>query len=171
MGFTPANATWQNNVSEVQCTREVNRKRALKFCIGENVLTLSEIQTVCYEAANLLNERRINRHPWMPEDDTYLCPNDLFLGRSTSRVPSGPIQHVQGNERPTTIWAHTRNNQSVLEEVDYRLLSQPNSKAKVVHLKTKRTGRRYCPGPVVRKRVSATKIKLLTRDWVYLRKD
>lgn len=26
------------------------------------------------------------------QDDTYLCPNDLLLGRATSRVPSGPFK-------------------------------------------------------------------------------
>ena len=50
---------------------------------------------VCYEAANLVNERPIGRHPTSPEDGTYLCPNDLLLGRSTSRVPSGPFRETR----------------------------------------------------------------------------
>ena len=46
---------------------------------------------MCFEAANLVNERPIGRHPTSPDDESYLCPNDLLLGRSTSRVPSGPF--------------------------------------------------------------------------------
>ena len=45
---------------------------------------------MCYETANLLNERPIGRHPTSP-DDKYLCPNDLLLGRSTSKIPIGPF--------------------------------------------------------------------------------
>ena len=41
---------------------------------------------------NLINERPIGTHPKSPEDGTYLCPNDLLLGRATSRVPSGPFR-------------------------------------------------------------------------------
>ena len=55
-------------------------------------MTVSELQTVCFEAANLVNERPIGRHPTSPDDGTYLCPNDLLLGRATSRVPSGPFR-------------------------------------------------------------------------------
>ena len=42
------------------------------------------------EVANLLNERPIGRHPKDIEDSTYLCPNDLLLGRASGRAPSGP---------------------------------------------------------------------------------
>ncbi|KAJ8023689.1 hypothetical protein HOLleu_36196 [Holothuria leucospilota] len=44
-----------------------------------------------YEVANLINEKPIGRHPTEPEDGSYLCPNDLLLGRSSSRVPDGPF--------------------------------------------------------------------------------
>ena len=49
----------------------------------------SKLQPVCFEAANLINERPIGRHPTSSDDELYLYPNDLLLGRSTSRVPSG----------------------------------------------------------------------------------
>ena len=58
-------------------------------------MTFSELQTVCFEAANLVNERPIGRHPTSPDDDSYLCPNDLLLGRSTSRVPSGSFTQTE----------------------------------------------------------------------------
>ena len=47
---------------------------------------------MCYETAYLLNERPIGRHPTSP-DDKYLCPNDLLLGRSTSKIPSRPFTY------------------------------------------------------------------------------
>ncbi|KAL9953949.1 hypothetical protein ACROYT_G041431 [Oculina patagonica] len=67
-------------------------KRAITLAIGENVLTFSELQTIYFEAANLVNERPIGRHPTTTDDGAYLCPNDLLLGRSTPRVPSGPFR-------------------------------------------------------------------------------
>ena len=33
-------------------------------------------------------------HPRDPEDGVYLSPNDLILGRSTSRIPSGPFDET-----------------------------------------------------------------------------
>lgn len=70
------------------------------MAIGENTLTFSELQTVCYEVANLVNERPIGRHPTSPEDGTYLSPNDLLLGRSSSRIPSGPFkEHLTLRQR------------------------------------------------------------------------
>ena len=87
--FSSADAPWQNGVSEALIK---STKRAITAAISESILTFSELQTVCYEAANLLNERPIGRHPTSP-DDKYLCPNDLLLGRSTSRIPNGPFTH------------------------------------------------------------------------------
>ena len=86
--FTPADAPWQNGTSE-SLIRSV--KRSLKAAIGESILTFSELQTVLFEVANLINERPIGRHPRSAEDSSYLCPNNLLLGRSTTRVPSGPF--------------------------------------------------------------------------------
>ena len=90
--FSSADAPWQNGISEALIK---SVKIAITLAIGESVMTFSELQTVCFEAANLINERPIGRHPTSPDDESYLCPNDLLLGRSTSRVPSGPF--VQTN--------------------------------------------------------------------------
>ena len=95
--FTPADAPWQNGISEALIKTV---KRALTLAIGENTLTFSELQTVCYEVANLVNERPIGRHPTSPEDGTYLSSNDLLLGRSSSRIPSGPFkEHLTLRQR------------------------------------------------------------------------
>ena len=86
--FTPADAPWQNGVTEA-LIRSV--KWAIEFSIGGNALTFSELQTVLFKIANLLNEKLTGRHPTSPEDGAYLCPNDLLLGRATSRMPNGPF--------------------------------------------------------------------------------
>ena len=78
--FSSADAPWQNGVSEALIK---SIKKAITIAIDENVMTFSELQTVCFEAANLVNER--------PDDESYLYLNDVLLGRSASRVPSGPF--------------------------------------------------------------------------------
>ena len=87
--FAPADAPWQNGVPEA-LVKSV--KRAITAAVSDHVMTFSELQTVCFEVANLVNERPIGRHPTSPDDGTYLCPNDLLLGRATSRVPSRPFR-------------------------------------------------------------------------------
>ena len=44
-----------------------------------------------FEVAQLVNSRHIERHHTNPEEGTYLCPNDLLLGRSSPRIPQGPF--------------------------------------------------------------------------------
>ena len=87
--FAAADAPWQNGVSEA-LVKSV--KRGITAAISDHVMTFSELQTVGFEVANLVNERPIGRHPTSPDDGTYLSPNDLLLGRATSRVPSGPFR-------------------------------------------------------------------------------
>ena len=60
-------------------------------CYWESVLRYSELLTLLYEVANLLNERPIGKIPKYVDDGSYLSPNDLLLGRATSRIPSGPF--------------------------------------------------------------------------------
>ena len=86
--FSPADGPWQNGCAEA-LVKSV--KKAIIGAIGTQVLTLPEIQTVCFEAANLVNERPIGRHPTDPSDGVYLCPNHLLLGRASNRAPSGPF--------------------------------------------------------------------------------
>ncbi len=73
--FTPADAPWQNGISEALIK---SVKRPITAAIGQNIMTFSELQTVCFEVANLMNERPIGRHPTSPEDGAYLCPNDIL---------------------------------------------------------------------------------------------
>ena len=92
--FTTPDAPWQNGCSEA-LIRTV--KRILKQLIKDQVLSFSELQTVFYEIANLMNERPIGAHPTDPNEGSYLSPNHLLLGRATARVPSGPFKEATMN--------------------------------------------------------------------------
>ncbi|XP_033111023.1 uncharacterized protein LOC117112078 [Anneissia japonica] len=67
-------------------------KLALKKAVGEQKLTPFELHTCFQEIANLVNERPIGRIPNDPDDGKYVCPNDILLGRASSRVPQGPFR-------------------------------------------------------------------------------
>ncbi|XP_045139268.1 uncharacterized protein LOC123520764 [Portunus trituberculatus] len=82
-----ADAPWYNGCCE-SLIRLV--KRGLTRVIGESILTFGELQTVLYETANLINERPIGIKPGNCIDlGTYLCPNELILGRASVKVPHG----------------------------------------------------------------------------------
>ena len=79
-----ADAPWENGLSE-SLVKLV--KKNISLLIGNHALTFAELQTILFEIANLLNERPIGIHPSDPEEGTYLCPNDLLLGRASTRAP------------------------------------------------------------------------------------
>ena len=61
--FMPANAPWQSGCAEAMVK---GVKKSVKGAIGEQVLLYSKLQTVFSEAANLVNEKPIARHPTEP---------------------------------------------------------------------------------------------------------
>ena len=70
-------------------------KKALKKAIGDTVLAPFELYICLLEVANLVNQRPIGRIPNDPDDGTYLCPNDILLGRASSTVPQGPFRRTE----------------------------------------------------------------------------
>ena len=70
-------------------------KKALQKVIGNQVLSPFELYTYLLEVANLVNSRPIGRVPNDPDDGTYISPNDILLGRSTSEVPQGPFRETK----------------------------------------------------------------------------
>ena len=67
-------------------------KSALKKAVGSQVLTPLELYTILLEVANLVNQRPIGRIPNDPDDGSYICPNDILLGRASSGIPQGPFK-------------------------------------------------------------------------------
>ena len=92
--FSPADAPWYNGAVEALVK---STKRALHVAIGDNVLKPLELQTVMFEAAQLVNQRPIGCHPTNPSDGVYMSPNDLLLGRSTPAIPQGPFKERCSN--------------------------------------------------------------------------
>ena len=83
--FSPGDAPWWNGCCE-SLIRSV--KQSIYLAVGNHRVTFSELQTVVFEAANLVNERPIGIKPSNYSEHSYLCPNDLILGRATQRVPA-----------------------------------------------------------------------------------
>ena len=86
--FCPADAPWQNGSTEALAK---SVKRALNVVMAGKICSFAEMQTVMYEAAQLVNQRPIGRKPLTPDDGTYLCPNDLLLGHCDNKPPQGPF--------------------------------------------------------------------------------
>ena len=63
-------------------------------CRRANIDTF-ELFTCLLEVANLVKERPIGRIPNDPDDGSYVCPNDVLLGRATSQVPQGPLKETK----------------------------------------------------------------------------
>lgn len=91
-----ADAPWQNGCSEALIK---SVKRCLVQCIGTNQLTFSELQTVCFNTANTLNERPIGMKTTDANDGSYLCPNDLLLGRTGNSAPIGQFAECSSKRR------------------------------------------------------------------------
>ena len=90
--FTTPAAPHQNGCAE---SLVKSCKIGLKKAIGEQVLTPLELQTCLVEVANLVNQRPIGPIPSDPDDGSYLCPNDMLLGRASTTVPQGPFRQTR----------------------------------------------------------------------------
>ena len=94
--FSPGDSPWYNGSTEA-LIRSV--KKALLSSIGYQCLTYNELQTYLFESANIINERPIGKASKTVEDGSYLCPNDILLGRSSARVPSGDFDCTINSRR------------------------------------------------------------------------
>ena len=94
--FSAPEAPWYNGCCE-SLIRSV--KKAITHAIGDHKATFSELQSVFYECANVVNERPIGTTPTSVEDGSYICPNDVLLGRSTNKVPTGDFELTVNSRR------------------------------------------------------------------------
>ena len=82
-----ADASWENGCAEA-LIRLI--KRALTLSIDSRIVTINVLQTALFDVATLLNDRPIGiKSSSDCVYNTYLCPNDLLLGRCVRSVPSG----------------------------------------------------------------------------------
>ena len=70
-------------------------KNGKKVVIGDQVLSFSELQTTLFEVSQIVNQRPIGRILTETDDDKYICPNDLIIGRASPNVPQGPFKDRQ----------------------------------------------------------------------------
>ena len=89
--FAPADAPWHNGCVEALIK---SVKKSICSTVGAQVLMYSELLTVFFEIANIMNERPVGMMPSDIDDGSYICPNDLLLGRATSRVPSASVDQT-----------------------------------------------------------------------------
>ena len=90
--FTMAASAHQNGVTESLVKMVKGVMRSLMEAIGNTVLNLNELFTLCKEVQSLCNERPIGLKPNNQTDPAFLSPNSLLLGRCADRVNSGPFQ-------------------------------------------------------------------------------
>ena len=83
--FSSADAPWQNGISEALIK---SVKRAITLAIGESVMTFSELQTVCFEAANLINERPIGRHTTSQDFKCFVVNNKCIAATNGFKLCS-----------------------------------------------------------------------------------
>lgn len=104
--FGPADSSWYQGAAESLIS---GIKRSFKFIMTKNFrLTSSEFLTVCYEVANVLNERPLGTCPSPDSHLNILTPNCLLLGRATAKNPGGwqPITDVKSRFTYTQQIAH-----------------------------------------------------------------
>jgi len=92
---------YQNGATEIVVKLVKGIMSALIKSIGTSILSLNELNTLLKETANLCNERPIGVRPNAVSNQEYLAPNSLLLGRSSTRISSGPFQQKDVyDERP-----------------------------------------------------------------------
>ena len=94
--FCPPEAPWYNGCCEA-LIRSI--KKCIYHAIGNQVISFSELLTTFFECANIINERPIGSTSSTLEDGSYVCPNDMILGRSTSKPPSGDFSLTVNSRR------------------------------------------------------------------------
>ena len=82
--FSTPGAKWMNGLTEA-LVKTV--KKSLGMAIGEQVLEFSSLQTVMFEASEMVNSRPIGTMPASIDEGVYLAPNDMLLGRTKNTVP------------------------------------------------------------------------------------
>ena len=92
--FGPGDSPWHQGAVEALVK---SAKRAINLSIHNQRLSASEILTLFYEVANVMNERPIGALPGADSELSMLTPNSLLIGRATSKNPGGWQPHEDSN--------------------------------------------------------------------------
>ena len=90
--FGPADSPWYQGAVE---SLVKTAKKCLKFSVHGQRLSAGEYLALCYEVANLMNERPIGLRTSPDSEVNILTPNSLLLGRATSRNPGRWLPGVE----------------------------------------------------------------------------
>ena len=90
--FIMPDSQHQNGAAEVMIKMVKGVKKAFLKSMGEQVLSLNEMNTLMAEISNLVNQRPIGIKPNSSTHPEFLSPNSLYLGRCSDRISSGPFQ-------------------------------------------------------------------------------
>ena len=74
--FSPGDAPWWDGCAESMIKAV---KKGIHHAIGSQRVSFSEMLTILFEVANLVNERPIGVKPNSVSEFTYLCPKDLIF--------------------------------------------------------------------------------------------
>ena len=90
--FSPADGPWFNGATEA-LVKTV--KRALNAAIGEQIMSFSELQTILFEVAQIVNQRPIGCHTSTPEDwNIFVSRMTCFLDGHLVTHPKVPFKSV-----------------------------------------------------------------------------
>ena len=87
-----ANSQHQNGFTEIMVKLTKSFLKSLMKSIGQQILTLNEINTLLAETSQLVNDRPIGLKPNKDVDSGFLSPNSLLIGRNAERISSGPFR-------------------------------------------------------------------------------
>ena len=89
--FVMASSQHQTGGVEIMVKLVKGVMKTLVYQLGNQVLTLNELNTVLHETSNLVNSRPLGIKPNSDTSSEFLCPNSLLLGRNADQVNSGPF--------------------------------------------------------------------------------
>ena len=99
--FIMASSQHQNGGAEVLIKLAKGVMKSIMQELGEQKLTLNELNTVLMETAQIVNSRPIGIKPNKDTDFEYLSPNSILLGKNSEVIDNGPF-HRKGHSTPNS---------------------------------------------------------------------
>ena len=140
--ISPADSAWRQGRAEIHIK---SVKKLLTLAVGSSRITPTELQTILFESANLMNERPIGVQKTPKSDGTFqvLTPNCLLMGRTLNAVPDDAnlTLHMKHADRYHLV-------QQITADFWSRWSTEVTPDA-IIRKKWHETGRNLRPGDVV----------------------